>query len=207
MLSVGIESGDDRILREVNKPVTVREVREKTGLLDRMGFKIRGFFMLGNLGDTEESMNRTIAFSRKLPLFSANFSVLIPIQGSEIYREVYGGVNHLDGTGEDDNYSVKNVSSFRHPRFTMAELDRFQIRAFREFFLNFHRFFLILDSVNTLEDIRKYTVLCLEILRNLLRLVRSKIKERLSRPGRSGQPPDRKSIIGRRIPPSRPTGD
>jgi anaerobic magnesium-protoporphyrin IX monomethyl ester cyclase len=163
LLSVGIESGSDIILKDIKKPLAVKEAKQKIFLMHKAGIKVRGYFMLGHLRDTAYTINKTITFGKNLSLFSVNFSVLIPIQGSEIYRDIYG-TDHLEGTGESDNYNVLNSRGFEHPGFTMKQLDEFQRRAFKNFFINFRQTLIFIMSINSFEDLRKYTLLSFYIL-------------------------------------------
>ncbi|HOO57196.1 MAG TPA: radical SAM protein [bacterium] len=84
--SVGIESGTQRILDDMNKGLTVGLIKEKVGLIKKHSdIEVTGFFIIGYPGETIEDIKRTIKFSVSLPLNRANFFNFSPFPGSRIY--------------------------------------------------------------------------------------------------------------------------
>jgi len=86
-LHIGVESGDEKILALMNKGITLEQVREVAELGHRLGFQMRGYFMLGYLGETRESLQKTIKTAQALPLDWASFSLTTPMPGTELYRQ------------------------------------------------------------------------------------------------------------------------
>lgn len=82
-LSVGVESGSDRILRRVKKSLTVARIEEKVRLIREAGIGVSGFFMLGFPEETPEEMEETIRFALRLPLSRASFANFQPFPGCE----------------------------------------------------------------------------------------------------------------------------
>lgn len=77
-LHLGIESGTDRILKEMNKGITVEEVRNGVALARSLGYRIHGYFMIGYPGETRDEIAATLRFSRKLKLDWASYTVAVP---------------------------------------------------------------------------------------------------------------------------------
>lgn len=73
-LSVGVESGSNRVLRLMKKSLTVERIEEKVRLIHEAGIGVAGFFMLGFPGETVEEMRETIRFAKRLPLSRASFA-------------------------------------------------------------------------------------------------------------------------------------
>ena len=82
-LSVGVESGSDRVLERIKKNLTVERMEEKIRLIREAGIGISGFFMLGFPGETKEEMEETIRFAARLPLDRASFANFQPFPGCE----------------------------------------------------------------------------------------------------------------------------
>lgn len=61
-LSLGVESGSQRILDAIEKKITVAEILESTQLAKKYGIKVRYYMMLGNRGDTRETFEETLRF-------------------------------------------------------------------------------------------------------------------------------------------------
>ena len=84
-LSVGIESGCDRVLESIQKRINTDQVREKVELIHRTGLKTTGFFVIGLPEESEEQIRQTARFARSLPLDHAQFSVFLPLPGTEYF--------------------------------------------------------------------------------------------------------------------------
>ena len=85
MIALGIESGDDGILRTIRKQITAVEAEEVVRLVDAAGIEAWGYFVLGFPGETEGTMEQTIRFARRLPLAMAKFDIAAPYPGTEFH--------------------------------------------------------------------------------------------------------------------------
>lgn len=65
-LLVGVESTQDATLNSMNKGFTVKQVRERFGVLSRSKMIINAYFIVGNIGETEEQMLSTAEFARSI---------------------------------------------------------------------------------------------------------------------------------------------
>lgn len=83
-LTFGIESGDQKILDTIKKEITLDEARNAIKLAREIGFKIVCNFMLGNPGETRETIEKTIAFSEELNPDYGCFTFLTPYPGTEL---------------------------------------------------------------------------------------------------------------------------
>jgi radical SAM superfamily enzyme YgiQ (UPF0313 family) len=61
-LSLGVESGSQRILDAIDKKITVDEIVHSTELAKKWGIKVRYYMMVGNRGETRESFEETLRF-------------------------------------------------------------------------------------------------------------------------------------------------
>ncbi len=87
-VSIGVESGDERIQKVIKKNLDLNKVLEATRLFRKYGIKVYGNFMLGLPGDNSKSMQKTIDFARKMDPDIANFMITIPLPGTELYDQV-----------------------------------------------------------------------------------------------------------------------
>lgn len=125
-IAVGIESGDDKILKLIQKGITVAKVREVVETADKLGIMMKGFFMLGHPGETLETLNKTINFGLTLPLTDLTCTIVTPIRGTVLFDMAVSGkygkfdeeadssrLNYWepvfvpDGLTEDDLYSAQ----------------------------------------------------------------------------------------------------
>ena len=84
----GIESGNPEILESLNKKITMDQVRRAVAWANEAGILVKGYFMLGLPGDTEETMRQTIAFAEELPLDEAMFSLTTPFPGTRLWDDL-----------------------------------------------------------------------------------------------------------------------
>jgi radical SAM superfamily enzyme YgiQ (UPF0313 family) len=78
-VSLGFESGNPAILREMNKRFTPEDVREVSERLAAHGIRRMGFLLLGGPGETRETVEESLAFASSLHLESLRVTVGIRI--------------------------------------------------------------------------------------------------------------------------------
>lgn len=86
IISLGIEAGDDSILEKSGKGITVKKIRETLTLISKADIEIHSNFILGLPFETEQDIIKKAFFAKSLPILSANFAILVPFPGTEIYR-------------------------------------------------------------------------------------------------------------------------
>jgi len=164
LISVGIESGNDEVLKFINKPVTVEEVRLVCAWANDIGMKVRGFFMLGHPIDTKETIKQTIDFALELPLHTVNFCIMTLMPGTKA-RQIahkYGKVNYdySLGTGHPGE-----TLSFVPEGLTSEYLSKMQRKAYKSFFVRPVQAWRLLKGVDSVEDIKKYWKLCVAFVK------------------------------------------
>jgi len=78
-VSLGFESGCERILRGMNKKYTPDEVRQTSEMLANHGIRRMGFLLLGGPGETQESAEESFALADPLDLDALRITVGIRI--------------------------------------------------------------------------------------------------------------------------------
>jgi len=91
-VQVGIESGDNRILRNMDKKVTAEKYMQILDVLSELDISIRASFIIGYPGENQESIINTIEFLNQLPAdrnatFYVGFAPFILLPLSPIYYE------------------------------------------------------------------------------------------------------------------------
>ena len=67
-VALGFESGNEQILRMMNKRFTLMEVREASEILSDFGIRQMGFLLLGSPGETRQSVQESLTFADSLKL-------------------------------------------------------------------------------------------------------------------------------------------
>jgi anaerobic magnesium-protoporphyrin IX monomethyl ester cyclase len=84
----GIESGDEGVLKQMKKGITPDQARAAVEACVASGIKAAGFFMVGYLGETTDSLIRSINFSSSLPLDYVSYTIAYPLPGTGFYERV-----------------------------------------------------------------------------------------------------------------------
>ena len=131
VVSIAVESGNDKILKAMRKGTTVKKMRLDIERIARNGLDIAAFFILGFPGETEETIKDTIKLSLELPLIRANYFTYLPLPGTESYRllEESGEISKVDW----DNFYFMSAA------YAPREVDRnMLLKLKRNAFLRFH---------------------------------------------------------------------
>jgi magnesium-protoporphyrin IX monomethyl ester (oxidative) cyclase len=115
---IGIESPHDRILKQLQKDITQQQVRDAFAVLTRYNFFLHGYFIYGNIGETEEEMLYIPKFAKELKLDSISFQKLRVEKFSPLkevvestrgyyYRRI-GGYVYSDRYGPEELKRIRN---------------------------------------------------------------------------------------------------
>ncbi len=115
---IGIESPHDRILNQLQKGITRQEVRDAFAVLTQYNFYLHGYFIYGNIGETEEEMLYIPKFAREIKLDSISFQKLRVERFSplkEVVEETPGYYyNRIGGSVYSDRYGRKELKQIRN---------------------------------------------------------------------------------------------
>ncbi len=115
---IGIESPHDRILKQLQKGITQQEIRDAFAILTQYDFYLHGYFIYGNIGETEEEMLYIPKFAKELKLDSISFQKLrverfSPLKG--LVDETPGYYyNRIGGSVYSEQYGRKELKQIRN---------------------------------------------------------------------------------------------
>lgn len=137
MIKFGVESGVQRILDNINKGIKVEETRCTFKLAHDVGMDTHGHIMLGNPGESKETIEETIKFVKDINPTTVSFGICTPYPGSGLFK--YISTEHTeieDGTSCD--LSKLHETAFFNEFFTdlsSEELKYYVKKAYRSFYL------------------------------------------------------------------------
>lgn len=99
LLIPGIESGSQDILNNMKKGITLEQIEKYVKNAKKAGLLIHACYMVGNKGETRDTMKKTLEFAMKLNTDTAQFYTLHPYPGTEAYDWAVEG-----GYLKNDNY-------------------------------------------------------------------------------------------------------
>jgi len=82
----GAESGNNKILKELNKGITVEQIRDCAAMTKEAGIELFVYFMMGSPSETIGTLKQTYQLAVDIDADFAIFSKTIPIPGSELFR-------------------------------------------------------------------------------------------------------------------------
>lgn len=135
-VSFGFESGDDSILKAFGKGGTasIKKGKEAVKLARKTGIDTNGFFLLGLSPDTEESMNTTIEFARKLPLDMLKFGIAIGFPGTPMFNN-YMKKGLIKSYNWDDYHIYTDRPLFTHEHLKYETILKFLDYAYKRVIL------------------------------------------------------------------------
>lgn len=104
-IQMGIESGNNEILKKIRKNITIEEAISACKIIKKYGIELILFFMVGFPYDTEDTINDTFAAMKKIKCDKIVYSIFTPYPGTEAFD-----ICKENGL-IDDNY---DVSLFNH---------------------------------------------------------------------------------------------
>jgi len=114
---VGIESPHDRILKQIQKGFTQQKIREAFKVFNKYNFYIHGYFIYGNIGETEDEMVYIAEFAKDLKLDSITFQKLRIEKYSpltELVAKIPGyHYDELGGPLYSDQYTLEKLKKIR----------------------------------------------------------------------------------------------
>ncbi len=133
---MGIESGSDLLLGNVNKTLKTSKVREGVANARAAGIQTVGLFMIGLPGETPELTRQTVEFAVDLDLDFAKFAITVPFPGSKLFEDRW----QKDLFRDDwENYTTFNPDPdalvYHPPGYDPAELIKLQSWALRRFYM------------------------------------------------------------------------
>lgn len=136
LLCIGVESGNQHILDNIKKKLTLEQVEQFVAAARKVGILVHACFMVGNPGETRRTMENTLAFAKRLRPDTAQFFPLMVYPGTEAYA----------WASENDFLTTRDFSKWvtseglhncvlSTPELSAQELVAFCDRARRSFYL------------------------------------------------------------------------
>lgn len=151
LISLGIESGSNRVLSLMKKNLTVERIKERVDFINQHSFDMAGFFIMGFPGENKEEILATTKLSLELKLIRANYFTFLPFPGTESYKTLKenGELNVVDW----DRLYFMNAA-YTPRTIKRSELKRLQRNAFLKFYLRPRILWINLKGIRSLRHFR-----------------------------------------------------
>lgn len=141
LFSVAIESGSQEIINKIDKKLDLKKVPENLQKMEKHGFRLILYFMMGFPWETNEEMLMTANFAGSLPGHHLSCFAVTPLPGSKLFdewKEAPDFKNYLSVSYDNP------IPQARSPEKT-KELKKMIRKTYLNFYLNPHR---ILNTIS-----------------------------------------------------------
>ncbi|MBI4680586.1 MAG: radical SAM protein, partial [Nitrospirae bacterium] len=159
-ISFGIESGNQQVLNDFGKKVSLDQIRKAVEMAKKAGMEVFGYFMLALPTDNESSMKDTLKFATSLDLDLAKVSVTIPFPGTPFYQ-YYSNKGQIK-TNDWSLYNVYKIPRkiYDHSNLSWDTVEAFYKRFYRDFYFRpsyvIKRFGKALREGHLLSDLKAF---------------------------------------------------
>ena len=163
LVSIGVESGSQKMLNNIGKKLSLDEIRETVKILKKNKIKIYNYFVIGLPWETEETVEETIKFAIELDSNFISFYTATPLPGTKYFA--YAMLNKLvDGNMDFSRaYYEPVVKSHTLSKERIFELHK---QAVRRFYLRPKFIIKTLFSLRSFVEFKNYFIAGLNLLRH-----------------------------------------
>ena len=123
MIGLGVEAGNDKILKILKKKETVKEIEETIRNACELGYLVELFFLIGTPQETWHDFEDSVNLATKYPVMAASFYHILPYPNTELF-EIVKRNNYLLREPEEylnDGSQRVNTPFFETPEFSYQD--------------------------------------------------------------------------------------
>ena len=155
-LSFGVESGSPRVLKAMRKGIDLDRVEKVFQWSRKEGIVTLADFMLGNISETRQDIERTLEFAAKINPDFVQYSICSPYPGTPLYE--IGLDRGMFQRDIWEQFARDPLQEFRSPvwteNFTEEELVQITAAAYRSFYMRPSFVFKQLGKVKSLKQFK-----------------------------------------------------
>ena len=151
-LRYGVESGDEAVLKLMNKQINLKQAKETFRITKAAGIETFAYFMIGYPHETEKTIQRTIDFSVELDPDLVMFTVTTPLPHTPLYD--LAKEERLIADDYWREFTLGNRNGERIPYF-FPESEQWVKKAYRRFYLRPGYVLKRLLKLRSWDDVKK----------------------------------------------------
>ena len=153
-LGLGIESGSQRIVNHMKRGQSLKMIEEKVRMINRVSnIRMSGFFIIGYPEENEADILLTIAMAKRLPLSRAQFTVWMPVPGSEMTRML----TETGGLKQDFSTVRLQRVSYTPDQISLDDFKRLLRKAYIDFYCRPAIILGLLREIQSIEHLKNIT--------------------------------------------------
>ena len=167
-LHIGVESGNDRILQNLNKKITVDMAKKAFSLCRKHRIDTLAYFIIGNPGEGQKEVEDTIRLAKELKPSYAQFSRMTPFPATKLYEMALERkiISHDYWREYAENPYVRIQPQFWTEHFNQQQLADLADYATHKFYFSPGYIFRSVTKVNSYNDLKRKLKTGLSLLRS-----------------------------------------
>lgn len=133
-IKFGVETADPIIAKNIRKFISLSDVIRMVRDCKKLGIFTHATYMFGLPGETKETIEKTIRFSKMLKTDTAQFSVAMPYPGTDFFA--MAEKNGWLLTKNWSSFDGSGISVLEYPNLSKEEIECAVARGKKELFLN-----------------------------------------------------------------------
>jgi radical SAM superfamily enzyme YgiQ (UPF0313 family) len=168
----GFETADEKILKIINKRINISQFQNAIAWTRAAKINVRGAFMLGNPGETESSMDKTINYAKNARIKFAVFNITTPYPGTILYKEFLRKnlLLHQNWDLYDRAHPVLKLDTVPDDI-----VEQYYYKSYRDFYLRPAFILRHIFSIRTFYELRIYTITAFKFPALIFRNIFSKL--------------------------------
>ena len=161
LVSIGVESGSQKMLDKIGKKITLDNIRNTVKILKKNKIKIYNYFVIGLPWETEETVEETIKFAIELDSNFISFYTATPLPGTKYFA--YAMLNKLV-EGNLDFRSAYYEPVVRSESLSKERIFELHKQAVKRFYLRPKFIFKTLLSLRSFAEFKNYFIAGMNLL-------------------------------------------
>ena len=158
-VSFGFESGNQDLLDNINKGITLEQSRQAAYWANSLGLEVMGTFMLALPGETPEKAEKTVDFAIELDCAYAAFIPTHPFPGTPLYEQCLRENKVFSLPYSDDVHHARYIPGVTYVPSgykDKKEVEEAVRKAYKRFYLRSAYFMKHIGRIKGFEDIKRY---------------------------------------------------
>jgi radical SAM superfamily enzyme YgiQ (UPF0313 family) len=132
-ICIGSDSSDQRILNNIRKNITVRQIEDAVKRVKKEGLRVLLYFTFGHPGETKETIKNSIEFAKKMNPDLVTFGIIVPVYNTEFYD--YLEKNKFLINIDSNKCDTSKPPAYSYPHLSSEEIYNLVMQGYREFYL------------------------------------------------------------------------
>lgn len=161
LVAYGVESGSERILKEIKKEITLSQVKETVKLTKEVGLRVDLNFMIGLPNETRKDIESTLNLIDFLEPDYISIGIAVPYPGTSLWEMAKRGEGGLKLLTTDwAKYGKQIGRALELENVPRLSLELYQIKGYLKFFLKKGRIKNLFEVANPLSFFVYFLHLC-----------------------------------------------